>query len=103
MTVENNPSQPGRIDLDAAARLVETLERDLAQARLNHDDASRVEQLRADVEQLRAALAGEPPHEDVRAGLQAVRGSLHALSDELQVDAFKVGDYVARIGRLLGL
>jgi hypothetical protein len=98
-----NPSQPGRIDLDAAARLVETLERDLAQARLDHSDASRVEQLRADVEQLRAALAAAPPHEEVRAGLHAVRGSLHALSDELQLDAFRVSDYIARIGRLLGL
>jgi hypothetical protein len=102
MTAGPSPSSP-RIDLDAAARLVDTLERDLAQARLEHGDAARVEKLRTDVEQLRAALAAEPPHEEVRAGLHAVRASLHAVSDELQVDAFRVSDYIARIGRLLGL
>jgi hypothetical protein len=92
--------QPKGIDLDAAARLVEMLERDLAQARAGSGD---IERLRADVEQLRAALAAEPPHERVHAGLTALRETLHAIGDELQRDAFKVGDYLARIGRLLGL
>lgn len=95
------PGSPGKegIDLDAATRLVDLLERDLAQARQGSGD---IERLRAEVEQLRAALAGAP-HEDVHAGLHALRDTLHALSDELQQDAFKVGDYVARIGRLLGM
>lgn len=102
MTSNPNPS-PGPIDLDAAARLVDMLERDLAQARLAQGDAEHVERLRADVEQLRAALVAAPAHEEVHAGLHALRDTLHALGDELQRDAFKVGDYIARIGRLLGL
>jgi hypothetical protein len=89
-----------RIDLDAAARLVEMLGRDLALARQGGGDIDR---LRAEVEQLREALASSPAHEQVHAGLHAVRDSLHALGDELQRDAFKVGDYLARIGRLLGM
>ena len=100
MTSTPDPSRPPRIDLDAAARLVDMLERDLAQARHGNGDVERV---RADVEQLRAALAAEPPHEDVHAGLHALRDTLHAVRGELQVDAFKVGDYIACIGRLLGL
>jgi len=97
MTPADRPESS--IDLDAAARLVDMLERDLAQARQGSGDIDR---LRADVEQLRAALAGAP-HEEVHAGLHALRDTLHALGDELQRDAFKVGDYVARIGRLLGM
>ena len=103
MTSGPNPSRPPGIDLDAAARLVDMLERDLAQARQGNGEAEHVERLRADVEQLRAALAAAPAHEEVHAGLHALRDSLHAVRDELQRDAFKVGDYIARIGRLLGL
>lgn len=94
---------PGQIDLDAAARLVDMLERDLARARLGDADGEHIERLRSDVEQLRTALAATPPHEDVHAGLHSLRDNLHSLGDELQADALKVGDYMARIGRLLGL
>jgi len=94
---------PGQIDLNAAARLVDMLERDLARARQGDASAEHIERLRADVEQLRAALAAAPVPEEVHAGLHALRDSLHALGDELQVDAIKVSDYVARVGRLLGL
>ncbi len=92
-----------KIDLDAAARLVELLERDLAQARASGADSDHVARLRADVEQLRGALAGQPAGEEVHAGLHSLRDTLHAAREELQTDAFAVGDYVARVGRLLGL
>jgi hypothetical protein len=103
MNPSQKPGSPQRIDLDAAARLVDMLERDLAQARAGNGDPEHVERLRADVEQLRAALAAAPPHEEVHAGLHALRDTLHAVREELQRDAFKVGDYIARVGRLLGL
>jgi hypothetical protein len=103
MTSNQNLPRTGQIDLDAAARLVDMLERDLAQARQGNGDVEHVERLRADVEQLRAALAATPAPEEVHAGLHALRDTLHGLGDELQLDAFKVGDYIARIGRLLGL
>jgi hypothetical protein len=99
----SDSSRSPRIDLDAAARLVDMLEHDLAQARQGNGEVEHVERLRADVEQLRAALAAEPAHEEVNAGLHALRDTLHAVRGELQRDAFKVGDYIARIGRLLGL
>jgi len=103
MTSAPTPSPSSPIDLDAAERLVDMLERDLAQARQGHGEVEHVERLRADVEQLRAALASAPPDAEVHAGLNALRGTLHAAREELQLDAFKVGDYIARIGRLLGL
>ena len=99
----NPRPDPQRVDLDAAARLVDMLERDLQQARAGGGDAEHVARLRADVEQLRSALAAQPAHEDVHAGLHALRDTLHTLRDELQRDAFKAGDYIARIGRLLGM
>jgi hypothetical protein len=88
------------VDLDEVAQLVEQLERDLARARAG----GSVETLRAEVEQLRAALAADSPSEaDVSRGLASVRGRLHDLGDELETDAFIGADYLTRIGRLLGL
>jgi hypothetical protein len=39
----------------------------------------------------------------VHGGLAVLREKLHAASDELLTDAISTGDYIARIGRLLGL
>jgi hypothetical protein len=89
------------VDLDAVAQLVEQLERDLARARTG---GASVETLQAEVEQLRAALAaGSPSQDDVSQSLAGVRSRLHDLGDELGKDAFIGADYLARIGRLLGL
>lgn len=89
------------VDLDAVAQLVEQLERDLARARTG---GASVETLRAEVEQLRAALKAEAPSEaDVSRGLASVRTRLHDLGDELETDALIGADYLTRIGRLLGL
>ena len=88
------------IDLEEAARLVDALEHDLAQLKRGQGD---LDHLRADVEQLREALASTPPHADVHGGLAGLREKLHAASDELLDDAIKTGDYIARIGRLLGM
>jgi hypothetical protein len=89
------------VDLDAVARLVDQLEQDLARARAG---AASTDTLRAEVDQLRTLLASEQPvPADVHAGLTGLRERLHALSDELLTDAVKSGDYLARIGRLLGM
>lgn len=99
----STPSTPRSIDLDEVARLIDTLEADLARARAGQADTG---QLRAEVEQLRALLGGEAQdaaQPEVRAGLSGVRAQLHMLGDELFDDAVKTGEYLARIGRLLGL
>ena len=63
-----------------------------------------VDTLRAEVEQLRVALsAAEPSHAEVQVGLHGVRTKLDELGDDLKAGALTGSDYLARIGRLLGL
>lgn len=99
MTNSTGSNEP-RIDLEETERLIDALEQDLARMKSGQGDLDR---LRADVEQLRAALASAQPHEEVHGGLAGLRERLHAASDELLADAVKTGDYIARIGRLLGM
>lgn len=88
------------VDLEETSRLIDALEQDLAQLRSGKGD---LDHLRADVEQLRAALASGQGQEEVHGGLAGLRDKLHAASDELLTDAIRTGDYIARIGRLLGM
>jgi len=88
------------VDVEETARLIDALERDLAQLQSGQGD---LDHLRADVEQLRTALASGQDHEEVHGGLAGLREKLHAASDELLADAIRTGDYIARIGRLLGM
>jgi hypothetical protein len=88
------------VDLEETARLIDALEQDLARLKSGQGD---LDHLRADVEQLRAALTLAQPHERVHGGLAGLREKLHAASDELLDDAIRTGDYIARIGRLLGM
>jgi hypothetical protein len=88
------------VDLEEAARLIDALEQDLTQLKSGRGD---LDHLRADVEQLRAALASGQRHEELHGGLAGLREKLRAASDELVTDAIRTGDYIARIGRLLGM
>lgn len=95
------PKPARTVDLNEVGELVEQLERDLAKARAG---GASVDTLRAEVEQLRAALdANEPSHGDVHAGLHGVRSQLDDLGDDLKAGALTGTDYLTRIGRLLGL
>jgi len=98
----NRPdTDPKNIDLDEVGRLVDALEEDLAKAR---KDSSRVEALRAEVEQLRAALgAPSTEGEELHRGLHGLRDTMHKLGDELVADAFEGSRYIAQIGRILGM
>lgn len=89
-----------KVDLEETTRLIDALERDLARLKTGQGG---LDHLRADVEQLRAALASAQPHDELPGGLAGLREKLHAASDELLADAIKTGDYIARIGRLLGM
>ncbi len=93
--------QPTPVNLDEAQKLVEQLERDLARVRAGAGD---VETLRQEVEALRGVLSADAPeHEHVRERLHGVKSSLEEVGETLYEDAFKLGDYLARIGRMLGL
>ena len=88
------------VDLEEAARLVDALEQDPAQVKSGQGG---IDHLRTDVERLRAALGSAKAQEEVHGGLAGLREKLHAVSDELLTDAIRTGDYIARIGRLLGM
>ena len=89
------------VNLDDVQRLVEALERDLAKVRAG---TAGVESLREEVEALRSTLnAAEPREEHVRERLHGVRSTLEDFGETLYEDAVKLGDYLARIGRMLGL
>jgi len=92
--------QQRAVDLEETARLIDALEQDLAQLKSGQGD---LDHLRADVEQLRTALASGQADEELHGGLAGLREKLHAASDELLTDAIRTGDYIARIGRLLGM
>ena len=89
------------VNLDDVQRLVDALERDLAKVRAG---AAGVDSLRDEVEALRSALSAEEPREEqVRERLHGVRSTLEDVGETLYEDAVKLGDYLARIGRMLGL
>jgi len=89
------------VDFDEVTRLVDALEEDLAKVR---EGSSDIATLRSEVDQLRSALrSAEPARRKVHSGLENVRDILHRAGDELIDDAVKVGDYVTRIGTMLGL
>ena len=89
------------VNLDDVQRLVEALERDLEKVRAG---AAGVESLREEVEALRGVLSAEQPHQEhVRERLHGVRSTLEDVGETLYEDAVKLGDYLARIGRMLGL
>jgi len=88
------------VDLAEVKRLVDALEADLAQVQGGSKD---VQALRDEVEALRAVLQGEPADEAVAPQLHKVHSSLDDLIDSIEAAALVPADYVARIGRLLGL
>jgi len=101
MTDREQPRGAHPVNLDEVQRLVEALERDLAKARA---DAGDVEALREEVEALRRALSAEEPRQDhVRERLHGVRASLEQVGETLYDDAVKLGDYLRRIGWMLGM
>ncbi len=93
------PKQP--VNLDEVQKLVDALERDLAKARAGAGD---VDSLREEVEALRSALSAEEPRQDhVRERLHGVRASLEEVGETLYDDAVTLGDYLKRIGWMLGM
>jgi hypothetical protein len=90
-----------RIDLAEAHRLLSALERDLHRVETGEGD---IEALREEVSQLAALLASPSPDSaKVHEGLHGVHGSLGEFSDTAVGGTARLADYVARIGRMLGM
>ena len=89
------------IDLEEVARLVEALERDLAQMRA---DSPGVQRLRDEVQTLKNVLSSPiRRHHWVSDGLHGVRTVLEEAIDAAVAKGIKTGQYVSEIGRILGL
>jgi hypothetical protein len=89
------------IDLEEVTRLVEALERDLAQVRSGSQDVQR---LRDEVETLKNVLSSPiRRHHWVSEGLHGVRTVLEEAIDAAVAKGLKTGQYLSDIGRILGM
>jgi len=88
------------LNLEEVRKLVTALERDLARVESGSAD---VQALREEVEALRRALNEPAAGEDVKQGLERVHSRMDTVAEEVKADAFKAGNYIAAIGRILGL
>ena len=89
------------VDLEAAARLVSELEQDLKKLSGSSPDIQR---LRDEVATLKNVLNSPVRRSHwVAEGLHGVRDVFERVADEVVADGVKGGQYVAEIGRILGL
>ena len=98
-TGKDNSGQ--EVNLEAAARLVAALEQDLQKV---SGDSQDIQRLRDEVETLKNVLNSPVRrHHWVRDGLHSIREGFSNLVDEAAADVLKGGQYVAEIGRILGM
>ncbi len=89
------------IDFAAVEKLIHGLERDLAKVRGGSSD---VRLLQDEVETLKNVLSSPVRrHHWVREALDDMRRSIERGVDEAVADGFKASQYLAEIGRILGL
>jgi hypothetical protein len=82
----------GDIDLDEVRSMLDALERDLPAVRAGSQD---LQVLRDEVDRLKALLESGEHH--------TVRDALHSLRLALENGGIRLGQYVAMIGRILGM
>lgn len=88
-------------DLDAARKLVDDLSRQLAET---GKGGTKVEELRAEVKSLSEILnKPESEHSWIADRLAAVEDVFEHAAVELLADGIKAGQYIAEIGRILGV
>jgi len=92
---------PKTIDLEKVARLIDALERDLAKVQSGSRD---VQLLRDEVETLKNVLNSpiRRPHW-VREGLHGMRKAIENGLETIVADGLKAGQYIAEIGRIMGM
>ena len=95
-----NDSRP-EVDLAAAASLVAALEQDLKKI---SGDSRDIQRLRDEVEALKNVLRSPAPRQhSVAEGLHGVRNVIERVKDEVVTDGVKGSQYLAEIGRILGM
>src|SRR3979409_1511546 len=99
MTGKENSAQ--EIDLESAAKLIAALEQDLS--KLNGDSGD-IQRLRDEVETLKNVLNSPVRrHHWVRDGLNGIRQGFENVVDSAVAEGLKASQYVAEIGRILGM
>jgi len=89
------------IDLQAVEKLIQALERDLAEVRGGSRD---VQLLKDEVETLRNVLSSPiRRHHWVREGLHGMRQAIENGLETVVADGVKASQYIAEIGRILGM
>ena len=101
MAIEGERKPPAEVDLEEVAKLIESLERDLAGVRSGSRDIQR---LRDEVETLKNVLNSPVRrHHWIRDGLHDIRKVFEDAVDAAVAEGIKGSQYVAEIGRILGL
>jgi hypothetical protein len=97
-----DPKQASQeIDLEEVTELIHALERDLTRVKKGSRD---VQLLRDEVETLKNVLNSPiRRHHWVREGLHAVREAVEEGLETVAADGLKAGQYIAEIGRILGM
>ena len=100
-TTERNNHSPAEIDLDEVAKLIEDLERDLANVQ---GSATDIQRLKDEVQTLKNVLHSPVRrHHCVREGLHGIRDVFENALDTAVVKGLKGSQYIAEIGRILGM
>jgi hypothetical protein len=90
-----------QVDLEQVSRLIAALEEDLKQVRSGSRD---IERLRDEVETLKNVLNSPVRrHHWVRDGLHGIRDVIETALDKAKTEGFKGTQYIAEIGRILGM
>lgn len=89
------------VDLEKAGRLVDELSRDLERIPAGSPD---IERLKEEVRALKDVLESPASrHHTVKDGLHSIREGMHTALDAVVAQGVKGGQYIAEIGRILGL
>ena len=101
MTRDGDEQPPREVDLEEVAKLIDSLEQDLAGVRSGSRDIQR---LRDEVETLKNVLNSPVRrHHWVRDGLHGIREVFEDTVDAVVAEGIKGSRYIAEIGRILGL